>query len=129
MQQRALRYFLGVHSKTPSLAIEGDTGWLNTEVRRHTEMFRFWNHIIKMDATRLSRKVFETEYGICNNIWCSEIKQLFEKVNKIYIYHNKHTCDIYKMLNNLHKVFTGKWLNDIQLKNCKNFVKYMQTIV
>ncbi len=74
MQQRALRYFLGVHSKTPILALEGDTGWLNTEVRRHTEMFRFWNCIIMMDATRLTRKVFETDYRICKNNWHSEIK-------------------------------------------------------
>ncbi len=42
VQRRALRYFLGIHSKTPILALEGDTGWLNTKVRRHTEMVRFW---------------------------------------------------------------------------------------
>jgi hypothetical protein len=29
IQQRAIRYYLGVHSKAPILAIEGDTGWLN----------------------------------------------------------------------------------------------------
>ncbi len=29
----AIRYFLGVHSKTPILALEGDTGWLIIEVR------------------------------------------------------------------------------------------------
>ena len=31
IQQRALRYFVGVHSKSPLLALEGDTGWLNGE--------------------------------------------------------------------------------------------------
>ncbi len=41
-----------------------------------------------MDATRLTRKEFETDYRICKNNWCSEIKQLFEKVNKIDIYQN-----------------------------------------
>ncbi len=97
--QRALRYLLGVHSKTPILALEGDTGWLNTEVRRHTEMFRFWNCIIKMDVSRRTRKVFETDYRICKNNWCSEIKQLFEKVNKIDIYHNIHVINMkYKIV-------------------------------
>ncbi len=57
MQQRAFGYLLGIHSNTPILALEGDTGWLNTEVRRHTEMFRFWNCIIKMDATRKCLKL------------------------------------------------------------------------
>ncbi len=100
----------------PILALDEKTGWLNTEVRKHTEMIRFWNRIIKMDTTRLTRKVFETDYRIYKNNWCSEIKQLFEKVNSIDIYHNKHTCDIHEMQISLHKVFTDQWLNDIQLK-------------
>ncbi len=69
-----------------------------------------------MDATRLTRKVFETDYRICKNNWSSEIKQLFKKVNKIDIYHNKHICDIHEMQNSLHKVFIDKWLKYIQLK-------------
>ncbi len=60
--------------------------------------------------------MFETDSIIRKNIWCSEIKQLFGKLNKIDIYHNKHTCDIHEMQNSLYKVFTDKWLNDIQLK-------------
>ncbi len=43
-----------------------------------------------MDDIRLTRKVFDTDYRICKNNCCSEIKQLFEKVNKIDIYHNIH---------------------------------------
>ncbi len=79
-------------------------------------MFRFWNRIIKMDATRLTRKMFETDYRICKNNWCSEIKQLFENVNKIHICNNKHTCDIHEMQNSLYKVFTDKWLNQLKPK-------------
>ncbi len=79
-------------------------------------MFRFSNRIIKMDSIRLTRTVFENDYKICKNNWCSEIKWLFENVNKIDIYNNKHTSDIHEMLNSLHNLSTDKWLNDIQLK-------------
>ncbi len=61
--------------------------------------------------------MFETDYRICKDNWCSEIKQLFEKVNKIDIYHNKHTRNIHEMQNSLHKIFTDKWLNHIQLNS------------
>ncbi len=61
--------------------------------------------------------MFETDYRICNNNCCSEIKQIFGKINKIDIYHNKHTCDIHEMQNSLYNIFTDKWLNDIQLKS------------
>ncbi len=78
-------YFLGVHSKTPLVALEGDTGWSNTQIRRRTEMLRFWNCVIKMDATRLTRKLFEIEYIICKHTRCLEIKEYFEKVILIFI--------------------------------------------
>ncbi len=60
--------------------------------------------------------MFVTDYRIWKNNLCSEIKQVFEKENKIDIYYNKYTCDIHKFQNSRPQVFTDKWLNDIQLK-------------
>ena len=76
-------------------------------------MFRFWNHIIKMDPTRLTRKVFEVDYRKCKNNWCSEIKHMFEKINKSDIYDNKHVCHIHEIQQSLNKIFTDKWVNDV----------------
>ena len=93
VQQRALRYYLGVHSKAPLLALEGDTGWVNIETRRHTEMFRFWNRVLKMDATRLTRKVFEFDYLQSIDNRCSEIKEWFGNCNKLETFYNKNLCN------------------------------------
>ena len=49
------RFYLGVHQKTPLLALEGDTRWVHPNVRRHIEMLRFWNRVLKMDESRLTR--------------------------------------------------------------------------
>ncbi len=46
IQQRAFRFYLGVYPKTPLLALEGDTGWIHPNVRRHTKMLRFWNRVL-----------------------------------------------------------------------------------
>ena len=40
VQYRAQRWFLGVHNKTPLLAIAGDMGWTDPQVRRHLDMLR-----------------------------------------------------------------------------------------
>ena len=40
IQQRAIRYYLGVHQKSPILAIEGDMGWFTCKNRRYVEMCR-----------------------------------------------------------------------------------------
>ncbi len=37
IQQNALRFYWGVHPKNPLLPLEGDIGWI------HTEMISFWN--------------------------------------------------------------------------------------
>ena len=45
IQNRALRYFLGVNRFTPIHALTGDTGWHSCRVRRHISMIRNWNHL------------------------------------------------------------------------------------
>ncbi len=35
---RAIRYYLGVHPKTPLLALEGDMGWNSCKIRQHINM-------------------------------------------------------------------------------------------
>ncbi len=37
IQNRALRYFLGVHEKTPIWALEEDMEWISSDVKRQTE--------------------------------------------------------------------------------------------
>ena len=49
VQNRAFRYFLGVHKFAQyTLGIMGDTGCLSTRSRRHINMIRFWNKLLKM---------------------------------------------------------------------------------
>jgi hypothetical protein len=62
VQNKAIRFFLGLHRFAPNLAINGDVGWISTTVRRRVEMIRFWNRIIDMDADRLTRRVFLWDY-------------------------------------------------------------------
>ncbi len=52
IQSRAIRYFLGVHQKTQILALEGDMGWITSDVRRQTEMLRLTNRLIHMNDSR-----------------------------------------------------------------------------
>ncbi len=116
IQQRALRYYLGVHSKSPLSAIEGETGWLNTESRRHVEMFRLWNRILSMNEDRLTRKMFEYDYAKCKDNWCYEIKQICIKVGKMNMFTEKQFCNISEMQNALKGVFIEKWQSELVQK-------------
>ena len=112
IQQRALRYYLGVHNKTPLLAIEGDTGWLNCQVRRHIEMCRFWNRIINMEDSRLTKIIFEWDYSKCKGNWCQEIKELFESVDE-NCFVNKSVCNLESVQFKLRDKWSENWKNSL----------------
>ncbi len=97
IQQRALRYYCGVHPKTPLLALEGDTEWIHPNVRRHTEMLRFWNRVLNMDESRFTRKMFEYDYKRCKKNWCNNRKQLFNIIGKMSIFEEKASSSIRKL--------------------------------
>ena len=72
-----MRIFLGIHKHAPNLAVAGDMGWTTGRVRRHIEMIRLWNRLIKMPETLLTHKIFLWDKSILRNNWSQNIKHLF----------------------------------------------------
>ena len=58
IQNRALRYFLGVYEYAANLAINGDVGWTPCRVRRKVEMLRLWNRLVSLEDHRVTKHVF-----------------------------------------------------------------------
>lgn len=77
IQNRAIRYFMGVHRFAPTLAIYGDTGWIPSQFRRWINMIRFWNRVLSFDEERITKIVFEFDYNRCRNNWCCDLKEVF----------------------------------------------------
>ena len=71
VQNRSIRYFLGVHRFAPKLGINGDVGWLPSKERRHINIIRYWNRLLDMDNRRLCKQVFQWDYNLCKNNWSS----------------------------------------------------------
>ncbi len=57
-------------------------------------MMRFWNRVLMMDESRLTRKIFEYDYVKCKDNWCAQMKKLFYKLDERDIFNNKSMCDI-----------------------------------
>lgn len=56
-------------------------GWFISAHRRWVNMLRFWNRVVSMDSTRMTRIVFEYDYNQTGKTWCSDIKTIREQVN------------------------------------------------
>lgn len=52
IQNRACRFFLNVHSKTPNLSVRGDMGWTSTITKQRIEILRFWRRLHGTDPIR-----------------------------------------------------------------------------
>ncbi len=93
IQFRAIWYILGVHPKTPLLALEGDMGWKSCRLRQNINMIHFWNKLISIDESRLTKRIFNWDYNLCKN-WCLEIKQILYSASLQHIYNEQNVCNI-----------------------------------
>ena len=66
VQQRARRYFMGVHRYAPIAALHGEMGWYPLYIQRYVSIFRYWNRLVGMQNDRLTRIAFNTDFEKCN---------------------------------------------------------------
>ena len=80
VQNKAMRYYMGVHKFCPLAAMEGDMGWNSSLVRSQLNMISFWNHLVTLENNRLPKQILL--YNIsnrnrCNN-WFTELNKLIQ---------------------------------------------------
>ena len=87
VHNRAIHAYLGVHNKTSNLAIRGEVGWVEPDIRRKLEMIRMWARLIRMDDNRLTKRVFLWDYNQQHG-WCSELKKILSYIGLSNLYEN-----------------------------------------
>ena len=58
VQEKAVRYFLGVHRFAPIHMLYGDIGWIPCHVQHKSSVIRLWNKVTTSSASGLTSKVF-----------------------------------------------------------------------
>ena len=122
IQNRAMRYYLGVHNFTPIPALEGEMGWMPSKFIKYLNIARLWNKIIKMSNDRLPMKIFEYIYASGFNPWCRKVKEICQLIDKEEIYENKLPFDIENLKENLEPIIESGWKK--QLNNKPKFRTY-----
>ena len=117
VHNRAMRVFLGLHRFSPILGLEGELGWEPCFIRRYTELARYWNKLILMEPTRLTKQMFIYDYqGKFKRSYCNEVMTMLDSVNLKHIYDNQLAIPLgllkQKMLSKNNQV----WAESIQRK-------------
>lgn len=123
IQNRAIRYFMGVHRFAPTLAIYGDTGWIPSQFRRWINMIRFWNRVLSFDEERITKIVFEFDYNRCRNNWCCDLKEVFHILELNNYFESKLMVDIDLVQSKTHTYYSNYWSNEIlNISKLRTFV-------
>ncbi|XP_052256259.1 uncharacterized protein LOC127861632 isoform X1 [Dreissena polymorpha] len=84
VENRALRFFMGVGKYTPSAALAGDMGWQPPLVKQYKHVCNLWHRFGSMNMNRVNRKVFQwtvNTAGVkCKN-WVFSVKMMFKDLN------------------------------------------------
>ena len=73
VQNRAMRYYLGVHKFAPISGMQGDLGWLSVRYRWYKCMVNYWNRLVKMSDNRLTKRVFIYDRERNRGNWSSDM--------------------------------------------------------
>ena len=94
VQNRAVRYFLGVHCFATLVGIQGDMGWDESLFRWKINALRLYNNFIAMDNNRLNKKIFLYDKNLAlqhKNNWFADLYktmvniQMCEEINNMEI--------------------------------------------
>ena len=111
--------------------LSGETGWLDTKLRRQLNMIRLWLRVINMPENRIPKKIFSWDKQNCRkNNWASEVKAILEKCDLLEYYQESSTLglsektflDIVK--EKLFEICSEKWKNEvISMPKLRTYVK------
>ena len=76
LQNRIMRFFLGVHKFTPLASVRLEMDWIEPKEKRWLDMLRYFNRINTMSSNRLPRIVYEWDMSLGLNTWASEIQKV-----------------------------------------------------
>jgi hypothetical protein len=127
---RAIRFYMGVPSRTPLLFLEGEMDWVMPSVRRKLEAIRLWNRLLNKDPDSLIKKIFELDY-LAENSWCNDVKNILESVGLIVKFENKEVCSLNQVLDLLCDQEKQRWRNELlnkpKLRTYKTFKQDIYT--
>ena len=115
IQNRAMRYFLGVHKYAPNAGLSGDMGWIKHSYNRYLCAFRFWNRLLNMEDSRLTKQIFNWDY-VNQRGWCQYIKHLLIQLDLECVFSEKPTIDIDRVKIKLN-FMQEQWSNEMHNKH------------
>ncbi len=131
IQNRATRFFTGVHRYAPILGHAGDMGWVSNRGRWKICILRLWNRLTVMDPERLLKKIFlwDKEQHASNNKtnFCAQAKQILIAIGKGESYYKSEPIDIDSAKNTIVSLEKSQWTDNVKDKPKLDFLVHIKS--
>ena len=133
IQNRALRFYMGVGRYTPNAGVAGDTGWKSTYLKQLKNVFGRWCRIKSMDGQRINVKIYNWsirhgDTGRSKN-WAHHVKDILNDSNLLDYFHmssDDHRFNskylIRTLLNFYSEIDMHSWLEAVSRIDARNGV-------
>ena len=112
IQNRAMRYFLGVHRFCPIAGMQGDMGWVTPRLNRFLPIIRLWNKLLLMNNDRITKKIFEWDFTKKKG-WCAEVSKIFDEMGIKNKFSEKQFCDLRFVKSKIIDIMNKQWKSEI----------------
>lgn len=118
IQNRAIRFYLGVHKFVSTPGLHGEMGWYDCEVDVKLEMIRLWNRLVQMEPHRITQKIFLVDFRYKYNNWCNNVYSVLHSIDMVENFDSMIVCNLSVVRSKLQNLFEEKWKHNIhsQLK-------------
>ena len=90
-------------------------GWIKHAYNRYLCAFRFWNRLLNMEDSRLTKQIFNWDYANQRG-WCQDIKHLLIQLDLECVFSEKLCIDIDKAKIKLNDLMQEQWSNEMHNK-------------
>ena len=132
---RAIRAYLGLPKNSCSVGVMSEVDWLLPEYRTKIRMIRQYHRMLKMDESRLTKKVYLWDRSINNrnvvSSWTNEVKNIFYSCGLHLIFDDEIIFPLKLILDNIKakfKIDQADYLKNecLQQSKLRTFNKFKQ---
>lgn len=123
VQNRAMRYFLGVGKYTPNAAVIGEMAWQPPIVRQWKNISRYWARLSNIPSSRINKRIALWAYAKANNAcknWMYIVKSQISRYNLNQFCDINVSIPVHSFVDKMVNKHTSLFIND--WKECINRV-------
>ena len=133
IQNKAVRYFLGLHRFTPIPALCVEMGWNSLKIDRWLSMLKFWNICLQLNDNRLTTNIFEWDFDMCSvhnyDNWSSDVREILSAASLLEIFKIKSSCHLPYLVDILKEIGVINWKAEVQNKpKLRTWVSFKQDL-